>query len=437
MSEMSLFGCDGQFDAQSTSLPEGEVRLRRANRAQTLMAAYDVDELIPLDHRARLMWEALDDFDLSMFTEDARARGSHAGRPLIDPRVLICLWLYATSEGIGSARQLERLVLRDAPYQWICGGMKVSAHTLSDFRVGHPEALDRLFTDLLATLMASDIVRLSRVAIDGTRVRASAGASSFRREPSLEECLKDAEAQVERTREHLDAPLTDDTSKVQRAAQHSVAREKSERVKKALEELEKLRSGTQRNKKPEEVRASTTDPEARVMKHGDGGFRPSYNVQAVVDVDAQILVDVAVTQKGNDYDEIGPALDRIEDRLGRLPDAMLADGGYAKKTEIEDAEARGVEVYAPQSKQRTGDTSKPRWDDGPGVIDWRKRMSDPDTAEIYKQRAASIETCFGDMKEHRTLRQLPTRGVAKALSIVLLNALTYNLVRWFSMASEA
>lgn len=430
-----LFDAGEPDSSEMSATPEGEVRLKRANRDQTLMSPCAIDELIPIDHRARAFWHLLEKYDLAAFTAETRSRGSHPGRPRIDPRVLICLWLYATSEGVGSARQLSRLIERDAPYRWIAGGMTVGHHTLSDFRVEHEEALNQLLVDQLALLMSSGVVRLSRIAQDGTRVRAKAGASSFRRERSLKKCLRAAKKRVKATREQLEAPLKGDDSKRKRAAAARAATERAERIERALAELEELRGGSQKNKNPEEVRASTTDPDARIMKHGDGGYRPSFNVQAAVDVESRVVVDVAVTKRGNDYDEIEPMLDRVEERCGRLPDEALVDGGYAKKEDIGKAEMRGVAIYAPQSKQRTGDPGKLRRGDPDGVSHWRERMATPEAAEVYKQRAATIETSFGDFKQHRGLRQMPVRGLDKVLSIALWTALSYNFLREIALTT--
>ena len=435
MSQGSLFNTRNEHAERESEVVEGEVRLRTANRDQTLMSACVIDELIPIDHRARAIWELLGEYDLTAFVAGSRSRGSNAGRPQTDPRVLICLWLYATSEGVGSARRLSQLIERDAPYRWIAGGMRINHHTLSDFRVKHGEGLNQLLTDQLALLMSTGIVRLSRVAQDGTRVRANAGASSFRRERSLKKCLRQAAKQVKATRAQLEEPLRGDDSQRKRAAALRAAKDRQERLGRAMEELEKLRSGTQKKKAPEEVRASSTDPEARVMKQPDGGYRPSYNIQAAVDVDSRIIVDVAVTQRGNDYDEIEPMLDRVEERCGRLPNQALVDGGYAKKNDIDGAEMRGVAVYAPQSRLRKGDPATPRWDDPEGVRRWRERMAKPEAAEIYKLRGASIETCFGDWKWHRGLTQLPVRGVEKALSVALWMTLTYNFVQQIELTT--
>ncbi|HKX45890.1 MAG TPA: IS1182 family transposase [Planctomycetota bacterium] len=406
----------------------GDARLKRANRSQSVLDAVSLDDLIAADHRARAFWHLLEGLDLSRFAAPIKSREGHVGRPAFDPQVLLCLWLFAISEGIGSARHLARLCERDAPYRWICGGLRPSAHTLSDFRVAHGAGLDELLTELLAALLRSGVVRLKRVAQDGVRVRASASAASFRRERSLRKCQKQAREQVRATKVELDTPARDESTRKQ-AARLRAAQDREQRVSKALEALEELRGGSQRQKDAAEVRASTSDPEARVMRMADGGYRPAFNVQAAVETESRLVVDVSVGNRGNDLNQLAPMLDRIQARTGRLPEQYLIDGGYAKKTEIERAEGLGVAIYAPPSKLRKGDPAKPRWDDGPGVVQWRERMADPASAKIYKERGASVETVFGDFRQWRGLRQLPVRGIEKATCIALLMALSYNLMR--------
>ena len=157
----------------------------------------DPDSQLPAEHAARAMWSLLERLDLSRFYEGIEVLIGQAGRPAIDPKILLCLWLYATSDGVGSAREIERLCgLHDA-YRWICGGVSVNYHSLSDFRVAHGDALQELFTQLLAVMIKDGLVTLYRVAQDGMRVRASAGASSFHRKKTLKRALVEARRQVQ------------------------------------------------------------------------------------------------------------------------------------------------------------------------------------------------------------------------------------------------
>lgn len=436
MSQEQLFDGGEVVGESRVDEPRGEARVKRANRSQSVLDAVCLDELIPANHRARAFWALLEKLDLSSFYEPIRAREGEAGRPALDPRMLCCLWLYATSEGLGSARHLARLCERDAAYRWICGGVHVAAHTLSDFRVGNEQALDTLLSELLAVLMRRGVVRLTRVAQDGVRVRASAGAASFRRERSLRKCLKDAQEQVRLTRQQLDAPARDE-SRVKSAAKARAAQEIEARVSEALAELEEVRGSKTRHKTktPSEMRASTTDPESRVMRMPDGGYRPSYNAQIATDTESRIVVGVSVAQSGSDMNQLTPMLQEIDRRTGRLPDEHLVDGGYVKKQAIEDAAAQGVEVYAPQSKLREG-ASASRWDDGKGVAAWRERMESDEGREIYKERGSTAETVNADLRQWRGLRQLPVRGTGKVLSVLLWMVLSYDLMRVMRLGIE-
>lgn len=373
----------------------------------------------------------IDRLDLSALYAPIGAREGVAGAPAIDPKILLALWVYATSEGEGSARRLWRLTQEHAAYQWLCGGVAVGYHTLSDFRSRRAEVLDGLITQVLALLMKHQLVDLKRVAQDGTRVRASAGARTFRKAETLQERMTEA-------REHLDAVTREaaDPSITARraAARKRGARERLDRLEAAVEELAivtetKKKSGA----KDATPRVSTTDPRARVMKMGDGGFRPAYNVQFATSVDdARVIVGVDVSNRGSDMGQTTPMLHQIKERTGVLPTELLVDGGYAQHSAIDDAAGLGVTVYAPVPKPRgkeTRDPHMPRDNDSEHVAAWRRRMGTDDAKEIYKQRAATAETVNADAKSHRGLDRLAVRGLDKVLGHATLFALTYNLLR--------
>ena len=304
----------------------GAARVQRPNRFQAVFRPETLDEVLPADHRARTVWAMVEKLDLSAFYERIASREAGPGRPAIDPRILVSLWVYATAEGVGKARQLERLCEQHDAYRWICGGVSVNYHTLSDFRVGRGKELDALMTQILGLLMSEGLVQLRRVAQDGTRVRASAGASSFRRERSLKKCLREAEERVARLKKEVAGEEDPTTDRRRKAARDRAARERKERVERALAKLPEARA-SKRPPKRDEARVSTTDPEARVMKMGDGGFRPAVNMQFAVDTESRVVVGAGVTSSGSDKLQMQPMLEQIEQRTGRLPDEMLVDGG--------------------------------------------------------------------------------------------------------------
>src|SRR5882672_11800054 len=156
----------------------GDARYLEANRGRHGRDMVDLESQLPIEHRARVVWSFVEAVDLSALYARIRAREGEPGRPPPDPRILLALWLLATLEWVGSARQLDRLCERDVAYRWVCGGVPVNYHGLSDFRCAHAEVLDRLLTESLTALLAEGVVKVEEIALDGTKVRASAGRGS-------------------------------------------------------------------------------------------------------------------------------------------------------------------------------------------------------------------------------------------------------------------
>ena len=423
-------------------------RVRTAERRQVEWRASDLDSLIGEAHRARTLWSLIEQLDLSGLYRPIQSRDGEVGRPATDPKILLALWVYATSEGIGSARQIDRLCKTDAPYRWICGGVAMNPHTLSDFRVVHGEAVDRLMTQVIATLMHNGLLHLRRVAHDGMRVRASAGAASFRRQATLERCAAEARQQIsELRREMEESPAATDTR--HRAAKKRAAEERCKALERALAEMPKVveaKARAARTPKQKEAltkadddkkrgpRVSTTDPTARVMKMADGGFRPAYNVQIATDTESRFIVGIDVSNAGSDHRLLAPMLDDIERRTGRLPDEHLVDGGFCTLEQIDLASERKVTVYAPAPKPRGINPRRGRHDT-PHVAAWRERMQQPVSAAIYKLRAATAETVNADLRRWRGLDRFVVRGLDRARTAATLAALTYNLLRWSKLAA--
>jgi len=408
-------------------------RLERANRTQVIMHASDLDSLLAEDHRARAVWDFVAGLDLGDFYGRIRSREGGAGRPAVDPAILLCLWLYATIEGVGSARAISRLCQVHDAYRWICGGVSVHHDTLSTFRNERPAEIDSLLTQIVGALMAEGLVQLERVAQDGMKVRASAGAASFRRKPKLERCLEQAKGRIEALRKEIaDDPAATERRQKERAL--AQAKRRQESVKKALEELEK-HAAKKRPKEREKTRASTTDDEARVMKMGDGGFRPAYNGQYATDTKSQVIVGVDVVQAGNDAGLMPPMIEQIERRTGAVPGEYLVDGGYNQHESIDAAAARGIVVYAPPPEPRRGanrDPSKPLAEDSDPVASWRVRMATPEAKEIYKDRAAAAE-CVNAIARNRGLQRFLVRGRRKVKTVFTLFAIAHDLMRAISL----
>jgi len=413
----------------------GKPRLLLPQRDQVEIQYEHLDALIPLDHPVRVVWGFVEGSDLSELTGKIRATEDGPGRPAIDPRVLLTLWLYATVDGFGSARALEKLCDEHLVYRWIRGGVPLNYHTLSDFRSGLDEYLDGLLTEMVATLLSKNLVTLNRVAHDGVRVRANAGAGSFRKEETLAQCLVEAQAQVEALKAELHAdPGASD--KRRKAATERAARERVAKIQAALQEYPDIKKKKKDNK--ENARASTTDATARPMRMADGGTRPAYNLQVATDPVAQIVLDVDVSQSGSDEGQLKPAYKRLRKRYKKAVGEILTDGGFAKKKDIEDLGEAGCTVYAPVPKHKAAEKKKRiRRDrlDGPHVAAWRKRMDTDEAKGIYRIRAQT--ECVHAQWRNRGLYQVPVRGKAKVKAVALLHAVAHNILRMAKLMKKA
>jgi transposase len=425
-----------KIDAPPSSSP----RLREPRRDQIELRAVDIESLIGEEHPARVVWCYVEGLELNELEDRIKARGDRPGHPATSPRLLLALWLYATSDGVGSARALERLCESHDVYRWLCGGVSVNYHTLADFRVGCADLLDRLLVEHLAALAQVGLVDLDKLAQDGVRIRASAGAASFRRERTLDRHLETAQAVVAELKREVEA-RSDASNQRIKAAKERAARERTERLKAAqaaLAEIKRQRQAREekRNngKQPREPRASTTDPDARVMKMADGGFRPGYNVQVASAAGQQIVAGFDVTNIGSDRGLMQPMLDRVRARTGRLPSRHLVDGGFSSAEDIEWAHGEGVEVYCPPTQSKHGtDPYLPRRGDGPGVLAWRARMASEAGKAQYKLR--SICECIHARWRNWHLRQLTVRGIEKARAVVLWYALANNILQGHRLAN--
>jgi transposase len=414
---------------EATDGAAGPPRYETANRTQIELTPTDLEGLLPPGHAARLVWRFVEGLDLSAFYDAIRAREGRPGRPPIDPKILLALWLYATIDGVGSARELARLCYRHDAYRWLRGGVSVNHHTLSEFRVGHERALDELLTQSIAALRHKGIVTLARVAQDGMRVRASAGAGSFRREGTLRTCLAEAQVLVERTKRQADGALTRPEAAQARAAADRLARiEEALATLPAVAAAKARTAGKRKAQAPKAARVSTTDADARIMKMSDGGYRPAYNVQFATDHDSDVIVGLAVTQ-GMDQQELLPMLTQLEARTGR-PETLLVDGGFVAHAALDEAAARGIRVLAPVPRRRgSADPVPVQPTDSPAVAAWRARMQTDEAKQQYRQRGAIAERINADTKTHRTLGRILVRGLRNVHSWVLWVALAHNLVR--------
>lgn len=424
----------------NTTSKTNRARVKRPERYQVTFRSLALDQVLPSDHRARVVWAYVDSLDLSALYARIQAVEGSAGRDAVDPKILMALWMFATIEGVSSARQIDRLCERDLAYLWICGDVGVNYHLLSDFRTAHVDFLDQLLTDMVGTLLHQGLVTLDVVAQDGMRVRANAGSSSFRRHKTLRNCRNEARQQVRKLREESENEAQQDTSNARReAAQKRAAEEREKRVERALEELAQLQQQKEKRKKGsgKEARCSTTDPEARKMKMGDGGYRPAYNVQFATDGKARIIVGVDVTNSGSDRGQMSSMHEEVYERYETPTEKYLVDCGFATKDDITTVEQRGSQVLAPvhgeEKMQKNGkDPYTRQRGDTDQMVAFRQRMATDEAKELYKQRPSIAEFPNAECR-NRGLHQFRVRGLEKVRAVTLWHAITFNFMRMINL----
>ena len=412
---------------------EGAARTIGANREQMRIAMFDLEQMLPQEHQARAVWAYVERLDLSAFYDAIRSREGKAGRPAVDPRIYLALWVEAMLDGVGSSRKIAHLCQYHLAYQWICGGVSINYHSLSDFRNLAADLLKGLLKQSVERLVRAGVVQIKQVSQDGMKVRAAAGASSFRTRGKLEQL---ARQQVET----LAREIEDDggaSDQREERARTDADRDRSERINRALEQMDdaETRKRSKNGKKKTEARTSTTDPEARVMKMPDGGYRPAFNVHIAADVESMVVLAVEVNNEGTDLHAMLPLAEQIEADYNVLPEEWLADGGCTSVENIDKMSKRGCKVIAPV-RQRTNPDRKPsdpRPGDSEAILEWRARMETEEAKASYKRRGATSECINAHLRNQGLLRFL-VRGAKKALAVTLMHAIASNMRREWALA---
>jgi transposase len=408
-------------------------RLKVAIRNQVEIMTKSIDECLPDDHKVRDVWDYVKQLDLSQILGKIKSVESNPGAPAIDPHILMALWLYAFIEGIISAKMINRYCSEHIAFKWLCGGVSVNEHTISDFRTKHGDAFDDLLTQSIGVMSHQGLVQIGRIAQDGMKVEAHAGKSSFRRGKTLKKHLKEAENYVKTLKKEL-VENPGAISAKQAAAKKRAAEVKVQKTKQALRELEILqeqkraaakkkgRSFTEEDK--QNVRASKTDPEARVMKMPNSGFAPAYNVQFATDTASKLILGVTAVQAGHDYGQLNPMKKQVEKRLGHAIPEILADPGFLEYEDVNEV-SQTSRVYIPC------DTVKEDNKRFESVREMKKLMETAEAKAIYKERAATAEFVNARVRT-RGLTQLLVSGLAKVQVVATLFAIGQNMLVWMS-----
>lgn len=438
--QLTLFGLKEYTKEANIILTKSKPRLNRACRDQYELTPNLLDDILPKDHLARSIWGYVESLDLSIVLGKIRAVENHVGRPVTDPKILMALWLFATIKSIGSSRVIEEYCREHDAFKWICGGVNVNYHTISDFRTRHGDQLDELLTMSIVALNNSGIISLEKVSQDGMRVRANAGSGSFRREPTINDQYVLAQSLVEDIKnEEKKHPGACKTRLA--ASEHKSAQDRLQRLANAKNELEKIRNekieyAKQERKKVdnsqlEKVRVSTTDCEARVMKMACAGFRPAFNVQFASTNIGKAIIGVDVTNKGCDNHQLTKMIDQVERRYKYIPEHWLVDCGFDSHDELNLAgiKHKRCKVYMPvkvKGRNKADPYAKQK-KDSEIVGEWRERMKTDEAKELYKERAATAEFSNAQAR-NRGLQQFFVRGIEKTKCVALIYAITHNMM---------
>jgi transposase len=420
----------------------GKARVVVANRAQLSWDLINPDGWLAADHRARLVVGFVETLDLTVLYDKVEAREGTAGRPAADPAVLFALWLLATMDGVGSARELDRLTSQDLAYRWVACGVPINYHGLAEFRVAHADVLDDLLTKTLAAFMAERLFDVDEIVVDGTKIKASAGKSSYKRALRLDEAEAAARARVAALKTEVDADPAASSKRTQ-AARARGLRQTQERIEKARDKLAEIEAekAERAKRSPKEVagqkeaRASLTDPQARRMRCADGAVRASYNVQIAATTDHGFVTAIMATDRRNDSGLVRPMFEESEQRLGRSIKRVLADTGFAQLDDIAALGSRpeapvGVYIHPPKDRTDVKPATllvrqREREREPQTIKDWRQRMT-TNEAEAIMQKRGRIERVNANFK-NRGFGTLLVRGLAKVQAIGLWHALAHNL----------
>jgi hypothetical protein len=410
-----------------------KVRVREPRREGQKVVIQINEDSLPREHPARLLWEIFGRLDLSAFTAGAKAVQGATGGPVRSRRMLLTLWAYAFVRGIVHAREIERrLVDNDLGFRWIAGDLHVSHTLLSEFLTDHQDAMVTLFTDVLGVLKSKGLIFLPehRVAQDGTRVQANAGAGSFRTRAALADAREQAELHLHAILARVDDPPL---REAQQQARERGAMDVLDRVKRAAKEVERLRekrfAAKDKKRRKNEPKASTTDPEAKIMKMSDGGFVPGYNVQLSV-VGSPLggpiaIVGLQVTSQGTDKGSILPMCAQVEQRTQHRVDTILVDADHLTHEELHQAQTQQRTVIAPVPERWANSEVK----QDPAIAHWIAQMQTELMQYEYRARKALVERANAILKARFHLRQVPVRGQSKVLCVFLMAAVVVNVMQ--------
>jgi len=407
-------------------------------------------EWLPADHLAYFVSELVDQLDLSAIT--APYEEEERGFPPYHPVMLTKVLLYAYCVGVFSSRKIQRRLREDIAFRVLAAENQPDFRTIADFRQRHLATLNGLFVQVLRLAREAGAVRIGRVAVDGSKVRAHASkhkAMSYQRMVDKERELRREVRQLLTQAEATDAQEDQQYGRARRGDELPEELRRRETRLARIREAKRVLEARARERaeaegqdapaaKPDaKAQYNFTDPESRIMK-GPDGFVQAYNAQVAVEATSQLIVGHLVTQAANDKQQLVPMLETVVAQAGEAPAEVLADSGYCSDANLEALATRGVEAFIATERVRHGapvPAKRGPLPKGATLTDrMRRKLQTKRGGAVYRRRKVIVEPVFGQIKHARGFRQFLLRGVEKVRGEWTLVCLTHNVLKYYAMA---
>lgn len=425
---------------------------------EELLLPPSLRDWLPENHLAYFVGDVVDNLDLTAM--DAVYGSEKRGQPPYDPQMMTKILVYGYCVGVFSSRRIERRLVEDIAFRVLAAGNQPNFRTISDFRKIHLKTLEGLFEQVLKIALEAGAMKVGRVAVDGTKVKANASkhkAMSYDRMKEKEAHLK---AEVKQLLEQAAAADAQEDAQYGKDRRGDELPEELQRRESRLKKIREAKKAVEARAKDKAVAAGAdpkqakpkdkdqynfTDPESRIMK-GSDGFVQAYNAQAAVEPDFQLIVGQTVTEAANDKEQLLTMVGQVERQSGQRPDEVLADSGYCSEENLEQLESaknpeRRVEGYIATGRQKHGEHMEP-CPRGPlpknatRVDRMRRKLRTKAGKAVYAARKAIVEPVFGQIKQARGFRQFLLRGIGKVRAEWSLVCLTHNILKLYRLCYE-
>jgi transposase len=420
---------------------------------QDLLLPPSLRDWLPENHLVYCVSDVVDQLDLSVI--ESVYEEEDRGQPPYHPRMMTKILVYGYCVGVFSSRRIQKRLVEDVAFRVLAAGNQPDFRTISDFRKLHLQALEGLFQQVLRLVLEMGALKLGRVALDGSKVKANASKHKAMSYGRMEEAERQLQEEVQELLKQAAAADEEEDKRYGRERQGEELPEELQRretriariqeAKKALEERarEKAESeGKDRKEAKPEAKAqyNFTDPESRIMK-GSDGFVQGYNTQVAVEPLFQLVVGQTVTQAANDKQQVVPLIEAIQEQSGQRPEEVLTDSGYCSEENLKYLAKRRMAGFVATEKQKHGERNepckrRPLPEDASLVERMQRKLKTKVGAAVYARRKCMVEPVFGQIKQARGFRQFLLRGLEKVRGEWALICMTHNVLKFHKICYE-